>query len=84
MQVLIPYNPNICDRVGFCLEYPQHMFWLRKKKIKFLLRTLILFVACGLDLCCLTLCIWENPKANSEDPDEMQHNAAFHQGLHCL
>ena len=29
-----------------------------------------------------------NPKmgilANSEDPDEMQHNAAFHQGLHCL
>ena len=22
--------------------------------------------------------------ANSVDPDEMQHNAAFHQGLHCL
>ena len=22
--------------------------------------------------------------ANGEDPDEMQHNAAFHQGLHCL
>ena len=22
--------------------------------------------------------------ANSEDPDEMQHEAAFHQGLHCL
>ena len=22
--------------------------------------------------------------ANSEDPDKMQHNAAFHQGLHCL
>ena len=22
--------------------------------------------------------------ASSEDPDEMQHNAAFHQGLHCL
>ena len=21
--------------------------------------------------------------ANSEDPDEMQHNAAFHQDLHC-
>ena len=21
--------------------------------------------------------------ANSEEPDEMQHNAAFHQGLHC-
>ena len=20
---------------------------------------------------------------NSEDPDEMQHDAAFHQGLHC-
>ena len=22
--------------------------------------------------------------ANSEAPDEMQHNAAFHEGLHCL
>ena len=22
--------------------------------------------------------------ANSEDPDEMQHNAAFHHGLHYL
>ena len=22
--------------------------------------------------------------ANSEDPDEMPHKAAFHQGLHCL
>ena len=22
--------------------------------------------------------------ANSEDPHEIQHNAAFHQGLHCL
>ena len=22
--------------------------------------------------------------ANTEDPDEMQDNAAFHQGLHCL
>ena len=21
---------------------------------------------------------------NSDDPDEMQHNAAFHQGLHCF
>ena len=29
-----------------------------------------------------------NPKmgalANSEDPDEVRHDAAFHQGLHCL
>ena len=22
--------------------------------------------------------------ANSEDPDEMLHDATFHQGLHCL
>ena len=22
--------------------------------------------------------------ANSKDPDEMQHDAAFHLGLHCL
>ena len=22
--------------------------------------------------------------ANSKDPDEMPHNAAFHHGLHCL
>ena len=34
----------------------------------------------------LTLCILEPLKGyfDSEDPDEMQHNAAFHQGLHCL
>ena len=36
----------------------------------------------------LTLCILETPKgvllASSEDPDEMPHNKAFHQGLHCL
>ena len=25
-----------------------------------------------------------NTLANSEDPDEMPHYAAFHQGLHCL
>ena len=25
-----------------------------------------------------------NILANREEPDEMQHNAAFHQGLHCL
>ena len=25
-----------------------------------------------------------NLLANSVDPDEMQHHAAFHQGLHCL
>ena len=33
----------------------------------------------------LTLCILETTKrffANSEDPDDLQHNAAFHQGLH--
>ena len=32
----------------------------------------------------LTLCILEIPLANSEDPDEMQQNAAFHQDQHCL
>ena len=33
----------------------------------------------------LTICIWETSTfENSEDLDEMQHNAAFHQGLHCL
>ena len=36
----------------------------------------------------LSLCILELQKkgtlANSEDPDEMQHDAAFHPGLHCL
>ena len=31
----------------------------------------------------LTLCILETLEY-SEDPDEMQHKAAFHQGLHCL
>ena len=36
----------------------------------------------------LTLCTRETPKRkflqNSEDPDEMPNNAAFHQGLHYL
>ena len=34
---------------------------------------------------CLTLCILEmGILPNSEDPDEMPHPAAFHQGLNCL
>ena len=42
----------------------------------------------------ITVCIYFYPLyssdfymhifASSEDPDEMPHNAAFHQGLHCL
>ena len=37
----------------------------------------------------LTLEYWKPwkgtlPLANSEDPDEMKHKAAFHQGLHCF
>ena len=31
----------------------------------------------------LTFCIL-GTLANSEDSDEMPHNAAFHQGIHCL
>ena len=31
----------------------------------------------------LTLCI-RGTLINSDGPDEMPHNAAFHQGLHCL
>ena len=31
----------------------------------------------------LTTCIMDSI-ANSDDPDEMQHYAAFHQGHHCL
>ena len=27
--------------------------------------------------------LWQTVKI-PEDPNEMQHNAAFHQGLHCL
>ena len=35
----------------------------------------------------LTLCIQKPLNGyftNSEDPDEVPHDAAFHQGLHCL
>ena len=34
----------------------------------------------------LKFCLWRlfYSKQNSVDPDEMQYNAAFHQGLHCL
>ena len=53
-------------------------------------------VADALLLCFNTLytsdsVLWQTVKtqmecrmANSEDPDEMSHPAAFHQGLHCL
>ena len=37
--------------------------------------------------CLLTACVVLTDMgtlANSEDTDEMQHNAAFHQVLHCL
>ena len=30
------------------------------------------------------MCIREAPLANSEVLEEMQHRAAFNQGLHCL
>ena len=50
---------------------------------------------CVISACALFGPIWKvNPLytgnhkagtlADSEDPDEMQHYAAFHQGLHCL
>ena len=44
------------------------------------------FCKCGNILLQVTLRILETCKqvANNEDPDEMQHNAAFHLGLHCL
>ena len=29
-------------------------------------------------------CLSTGTLANSEDPDEMPHNVAFHQGLHCM
>ena len=58
--------------------------WRLRSKLKSLANCLF-SCAC---MCC------ENPShpgymqtctlANCEDPDEMPHNAAFHQGLHCL
>ena len=35
----------------------------------------------------LIVCLLEIPKGtltDSEDPDEMPHSAAFHEGLHCM
>ena len=39
-----------------------------------------------LDFGTLSFVYWKRKGilANSVDPDEMQHNAAFHQGLNCL
>ena len=37
--VNISYPSILTDLLG-AFEYPQHMFWLRNKKIKFLLHTL--------------------------------------------
>ena len=52
-----------------------------KCMVRFIFRT----VAVGR----FTLCILVNSYkmhilVNSEDPDEMPHNKAFHQGIHCL
>ena len=34
--------------------------------------------------CTLVLTLGTGTLVNCEDPGEMPHNAAFHQGLHCL
>ena len=69
---------------------------LHFKTIYFLIRNIaFLKMGCyyyfGLMLTALILCYklyTGNPLmgtlANSEEPDQMQHYAAFHQGLHCL
>ena len=63
------------------------MFWLRNKKIIFLLRTLNSSPGGHHSVSFLNPFVSGNPLngyfANSLDPDEMQHNAAFNQGLHC-
>ena len=46
------------------------MFWLKNKKVIFLL--------------CNSYLKSYGTLANREDPDEIKHNAAFDQGLHCL
>ena len=47
-----------------------------------------LSLICILQNCWLTLCRPETPKwvlwQKAKTPDEMPHNAAFHQGLQCL
>ena len=47
----------------------------------------MLLISFQLDGCLLPFVDWKPLNgylANSEDPDEMPLNAAFHQGLHCL
>ena len=60
------------------------MFWLRNEILNFWLRKRDNFFVCQQP----NLLYSGNPLtsifANSEDPDEMQHNAAFHQGLHSI
>ena len=54
-------------------------------KMKYLFSTHLMSVLCIISNTDndLTFCIRET-FANSEDPDEMQYNAAFHQGLQCF
>ena len=47
VNIFVPINFNICfgwskelSHLDGSFEYPQHMFWLRNKKIKFSFRTL--------------------------------------------
>ena len=47
INIFLPINLNVCfgcskepSHCDSSFEYPQHMFWLRNKKVKFSLRTL--------------------------------------------
>ena len=66
------------------------MLWLINKKTKFSNAHSYLEAASKTKHPCIFINPLNsgNPKmstfVNSEDLDEMQHNAAFHQGLHCL
>ena len=68
---------KVMDKLLFSPSPPEPLIykWYKANKV---------FVKCNM----ISLLYTGNPitsiLANSEDPDEMQHNAAFHQGLHCL
>ena len=58
-----------------------NMFCFKDKKINFQAYTLIWR---PLQVYIFYAFVFRETSTNSEDPDEMQHNAVFQQGLHCL
>ena len=76
----------------YCLYMPAHFAYnidsnvMRKNAFSYTMLVIIVlfWTQTSLGIRVLLYLCRPDTLANSEDPDEMLHKAAFHQGLHCL